>query len=175
MQHNKFPEKISIIVAVGKDGAIGRNNSLIWHLPGDLPRFKRLTTGRTVIMGRNTWQSLPHAPLPDRRNIVLSYNPDFKPSGAEVYSSLPAALAACADEREVFIIGGGKVYSEAFSFATNLYLTEVDADTPDADTFINLDFLHNFTIVKSEPGKSTGHSPSFRFVDYALDFCSQKK
>lgn len=124
---------ITLVAAVARDGAIGRDNALLWHLPEDLARFKALTLGKPVVMGRKTWDSLPlkFRPLPDRRNLVVSRSATALP-GAEVFASLDAALAACA-EPEVCVIGGGEIYALALPLAAKLALTEVDATFPDAD------------------------------------------
>lgn len=125
---------LSIIAAVAKDGAIGRDNSLLWRLSSDLKRFKALTTGHSIVMGRRTWESLPNGALPERRNIVISSSLK-EAKGAEVYPCLQSALVAVSQESEVFIIGGGKVYEEAITLVSRLYLTEVDASFADADTY----------------------------------------
>lgn len=127
--------EVNMIVAVGKDGAIGRNGDLIWHIREDLRRFKALTLGHPVIMGRKTWESLPKRPLPGRVNIVITRNPDYKAEGAEVVTSPDAALAK-AGEDSPFIMGGEQIYRLFMPLATTLFLTEVDAACPDADAFI---------------------------------------
>jgi dihydrofolate reductase len=119
--------RITLIAAVARNGVIGRNGAIPWRIPGDLPRFKRITMGHPVIMGRRTWESLGR-PLPGRRNIVISRTPGFTPAGAEVFESLEGALAACADSPEVFVIGGTEAYREALAVADRLLLTEIDAD-----------------------------------------------
>lgn len=119
---------LSIIAALALNRAIGVNNDLIYHLPNDLKRFKQLTTGHTIIMGRRTFESLPKGALPHRRNIVLSTTQKTY-EGCEVYASLQEALSHCQDEAEVFVIGGAMVYAEALPLADTLYLTHV-ADTP---------------------------------------------
>lgn len=124
---------VSIIAAIGKNNELGKNNDLVWHFKDDMKFFKETTTGSTVIMGRKTFESLPKA-LPNRRNIVISSNKDYKAQGAEVYTSSKAALKACEGEN-VFIIGGGRVYKELLPIADKLYLTEIDATCADADTF----------------------------------------
>lgn len=124
---------LSIIVAVAEDGAIGKGNDLLWRLPADLKRFKALTTGHSIIMGRRTWESLPNGALPNRRNIVLSRQ-KLELEGAEIYASLDEALKATSEEEEVFVIGGGQLYKEILALADKLYLTEVKASYPDADT-----------------------------------------
>lgn len=126
-------QDIILIAAVGRDGAIGRDGQLIWRMREDMRRFRRLTTGHPVVMGRRTFESLPAA-LPDRRNIVITRNAALAPGGAETAPSPEAALAMCAGESEVFIIGGGEIYRHFMPLATRLEITLVDRDTPDADT-----------------------------------------
>ena len=126
---------LSIIVAVGKNNEIGEGNRLLWHLPAELKHFKEITTGHTIIMGRKTFESLPKGPLPNRRNIVISRNPELKIGGAEVYSSLELALLKTINDDEVFIIGGAQIYRQTFPDADKLYLTKVHAEFPQADTF----------------------------------------
>ena len=116
--------KVAIIVAIAEGNAIGKDQQLLCHMPADLKRFKALTTGHTIIMGRKTFESLPHA-LPNRRNIVLTSQPNAYFPGCEVCSSLPEALACCAGEEEVFIIGGGQVYRQALSLTNKLYITYI--------------------------------------------------
>ena len=125
---------ISIIAAVAKNRAIGYQNKLIYWLPNDLKRFKALTTGHTIIMGRNTFLSLPKGALPNRRNIVLSRSQKVFP-GCDVYASLEEALKHCVPDEDIYVIGGASVYRQALKIADRLCLTEID-DTPgDADTF----------------------------------------
>lgn len=125
---------LSIIVAAAENNVIGNKNALIWHVSADLKHFKQLTTGHTVVMGRKTYESIGRA-LPNRRNIVISRNPDFRPEGCEVVPEIAEALRLTADEDEVFIIGGGTVYREMWDKADRLYLTLVHA-TPEGDTSI---------------------------------------
>ena len=125
---------ISIIVAVAQNHAIGFENKLIYWLPNDLKRFKALTTGHTIIMGRKTFESLPKGALPNRRNIVLSRQ-DIEFAGAERYPSLEAALAQCTNDEEVFIIGGASVYQEALPMAHKLYITYIEDTPAQADAF----------------------------------------
>jgi dihydrofolate reductase len=124
---------ISIVVARSRNGAIGRDGGLPWRLPSDLKRFRELTEGHTVVMGRRTFESLPEAfrPLPRRRNIVLSRDPSYSPVGAEVCSNLADALAASLD---CFVIGGGEIYTKALPVAERVYATEIDA-LVDGDVF----------------------------------------
>ena len=119
---------ITIIAAVAKNRAIGFENKLLYWLPNDLKRFKALTTGHTIIMGRNTYLSLPKGALPNRRNVVLSRSAKAFP-GCEVFPSLEKALKSCKDDEQVYIIGGARVYEQAIAFADRLCLTEIN-DTP---------------------------------------------
>ena len=126
---------ISIIAVLGKNSEIGQGNRLLCHLPADLKRFKEITSGRTVIMGRKTFESLPKGALPKRNNIVISRNKDLKIEGVTIYSSLDYALMKLMYEEEVFIIGGGQIYQQALPVADRLYLTKIHANFPDADVF----------------------------------------
>jgi len=121
--------RLVLIAAVARNGVIGSDNRLPWHLPEDLRHFRELTTGRAVIMGRRTWESLPERfrPLPGRRNIVVTRNPGYAAPGAVLAASLPAALAA-AGEDEAFVIGGAELYAAALPLAERLELTEIDRD-----------------------------------------------
>jgi dihydrofolate reductase len=118
---------LSLIAAMANQRVIGRDNTLPWRLPEDLQHFKRTTLGKPVIMGRKTWESLGR-PLPGRRNIVVSRNPDYLPVGGELVSSLEAAMAATADVEEAFVIGGADLYRQALPLAQRIYLTEIAGD-----------------------------------------------
>ena len=132
--------QLSIIVAMAGNKAIGYHNALPWHIPGDLARFKALTTGHTVIMGRRTFLSLPHGPLPNRRNIIVSTTLR-QLKGCDIYPSLHDAIDSCAGEKEVFIIGGECLYREALPFVSMLYITHVDRIPAHADAFFpDVDF-----------------------------------
>lgn len=126
--------RIVVVAAVAKDSAIGKDNTLLWHIPEDMARFRAITAAKPVVMGRLTWDSLPAKvrPLPGRRNLVVSRSVSALP-GAEVFAHLDAALAACATEPEVCIIGGSDIYRLAMPVADTLALTEVDATYPHAD------------------------------------------
>lgn len=122
--------RVSLIAAVAANGVIGNGNALPWRLPEDLKRFKALTLGHPVIMGRKTFESIGR-PLPGRRNIVISRNTLFAAEGCETAPSLDAALASCAGTtNEIFVIGGAQIYSEAMPLADRLYLTELRRDFP---------------------------------------------
>ncbi|UKJ06411.1 dihydrofolate reductase [Solitalea lacus] len=118
--------KISIVVAKAENNVIGKNNTLIWHLPADLKYFKLLTTGNTIIMGRKTYDSIGK-PLPNRRNIVISRNTELNIPGCDVVNSLEEALKITSNENEVFVIGGAEIYKQALTLANTLYVTEVKA------------------------------------------------
>ena len=130
---------ISIIANVARNRAIGFKNKLIYWLPNDMKRFKSLTTGHTIIMGRNTYLSLPKGALPNRRNIVLSRQSRSggfpNPPGCETFASLEEALKHCAADEDIYIIGGASVYRQAMPIADRLCLTEVDDTPAEADTF----------------------------------------
>ncbi|RTL46987.1 MAG: dihydrofolate reductase [Burkholderiales bacterium] len=157
--------RITLVAAVARDGAIGRDNALLWHLPDDLARFKALTLGKPVIMGRKTWDSLPprFRPLPGRRNLVVSRRLADLP-GAEVVPSVEAALAAC-PEPEVCVIGGGEIYALALPLADRLALTEVDATYPDADRHFPAWPRDRFTEASRE-ARTSADGLRYAFVDY---------
>lgn len=131
---------ISIIVAIAENMAIGKNNDLLWHIPSDLKRFKSITSGHPVIMGKRTWQSLPRRPLPNRRNIVITDVPGELIEGCEMAYSINEAIALCDPSDENFIIGGASVYRQFLPLANRLYLTLVHKPF-DADVFFpEIDF-----------------------------------
>ena len=123
---------VSIIVATSENRAIGKNNQLLWHLPGDLKHFKDITSGHSLIMGRKTFDSVGK-PLPSRRNIVVTRQ-EIIISGCEVVNSIDKALELCKDEDEVFIGGGAEIYKQAMKLTDRIYLTIVHQDF-EADTF----------------------------------------
>ena len=127
--------RVSAVVAASENGVIGREGGLPWHVSSDLKLFKEITLGKPVIMGRRTWESLPRKPLPGRRNIVITRQADFVAEGAELVHSVDEALAVCAGEADVSIIGGGQVYAEAMSRTDRIYLTRIHLEV-DGDTFL---------------------------------------
>ena len=155
---------ISIIAAVARNRAIGFENKLIYWLPNDLKRFKALTTGHTIIMGRNTFDSLPKGALPNRRNVVLSRSVKELP-GCEVYPSLDEALQSCKPEEDIYIIGGARVYRQAISKADRLCLTEVDDIPAQADTFFP-DYSDWQEAGRETHQKDERHEYEYAFVDY---------
>ena len=156
---------ISIIVAIAANNAIGKDNKLIYWLPNDLKRFKSLTTGHTIIMGRRTFESLPKGALPNRRNIVLSRmgKPEDFP-GAELFSSLNEAISAC--KGDVYVIGGASVYEEALPIADRLCLTCVHDTPAEADTFFpEIDSSHWKETMREEHDTDEKHAYRYAFVD----------
>lgn len=127
--------QVCAVVAASENGVIGREGGLPWHVSSDLKLFKEITLGKPVIMGRRTWESLPRKPLPGRRNIVITRQADFVAEGAELVHSVDEALAVCAGEADVSIIGGGQVYAEAMSRTDRIYLTRIHLEV-DGDTFL---------------------------------------
>ena len=155
---------ITLIAAVANGGAIGKKGELLWHIPEDLKHFKALTMDAPVIMGRNTWESLPFRPLPGRLNIIITSQADYTPvstskkavAAPTVVSSLEEAIAtaqpaADAADKDIFIIGGGRVYSEALPLADALELTGIPLDAPDADTFFPPIDPSRWQLVSSQP------------------------
>ena len=125
---------ISIIAAVSKNGVIGVDNKLPWDLPEDLKRFKELTTGNVVIMGRKTYESIGK-PLPNRINIVVTRDKNFFTPNVIVANSLDSALLKAGGNKDIFIIGGGEIYKQSIGFADKLYITEVDMEVEGDTTF----------------------------------------
>jgi dihydrofolate reductase len=125
---------ISIIAAVAEDNGLGKDNKLLWHIPGDLKRFKELTWGQSVIMGKRTWESLPKKPLPGRKNIVLTDIPGECIDCSITAYSVDDAISKCGEGEEIYIIGGGSVYRQFMNIADRLLITHVHKTAP-ADTW----------------------------------------
>lgn len=156
--------RISIIAAVAENGAIGYQNKLIYWLPNDLKRFKSLTTGHTIIMGHNTYLSLPKGALPNRRNVVLSRLQRTLPE-CQCYQSLDQALASCAPDEDVYIIGGASVYEQAITKADRLCLTLVKDTPAHADTFFP-DHSGWKETMREDHHADERHAFDYSFVDY---------
>jgi dihydrofolate reductase len=156
--------RLAVIAAVARNGAIGKDNALLLHLPGDLPRFKRLTLGGAIIMGRKTWESIGR-PLPGRHSIVLTRNPRWHAAGADTAPSLRAALALASSAPKVFVIGGAQAWAEAMPLADELILTEIDADL-EGDAFFPPWNRSEFEETAREAGPGSG-GLKFNFVTYA--------
>ena len=158
---------LTLIAAIDRRRAIGYRNRLLFWLPDDLKRFKALTTGHTILMGRRTFESLPKGALPHRRNVVLSTHPGLSLPGAEVYPTLEAALASCRPDEQVYVIGGASLYRQALPLADGLCLTEIDAEAPQADAWfppVDPAVWHE----KSRDARPADekHPCPFAFVDY---------
>ncbi|WP_297396068.1 dihydrofolate reductase [Acidiferrobacter sp.] len=156
--------KLALLAAVARNGAIGRDNGLPWHLPDDLRRFRALTLGKTVIMGRKTYESLPGA-LPGRHSIVVSRDGRYRAvrQDAQVAGSLDEALAQ-ARSTEVFIIGGASLYQQTLARADRLYLTEIDADVAGDAFFPRYDPADWETIADEAHRADDRHPHAFRFL-----------
>lgn len=125
--------KISLIVAMASNRAIGLNNKMPWHLSADLKKFKKITMGAPILMGRKTYESIGR-PLPGRTNIIISRNPSYSQAGCLVFNDIDKALASCGDAKEVFVIGGSDFYQSMLPVADTLYLTQIHQEFP-GDTF----------------------------------------
>ena len=157
---------ISIIVAIAENNAIGKDNKLLWHLPDDLKRFKRLTSGHPVIMGKKTFESLPIKPLPNRTNIVLSDIPDDKIDGCVMAYSIDDALSKCPEGEECFVMGGGMVYKQFLEIADRLYITFIHKYF-DADTFFPEVNFDKWALVEEEKHEDEGnYGFSFTYTVY---------
>ncbi len=154
---------LSLIVAIAKNRVIGVNNTLPWHLPEDLKRFRALTTGHHIIMGRKTYDSLGRL-LPGRTTVIVTRNQDYKVEGAIVVHSLEAAIAACGDDNEAFLIGGAELYKDGLKLGNKLYVTEIDAEY-EGDAF-----FPEFEMNEWESGQRESHQAEnnlrFSYITY---------
>ncbi len=173
--------KLALIAAVAENGAIGKDNQLLWHLPADLQHFKRLTTGHTVVMGRKTYESIGK-PLPNRTNVVVTRQPDYWAEGCIVVNSLEEAIAQATSARaadrlkprggpsqpsthQLFVIGGAELYAQALPLANTLYLTEVKA-SPEGDAFFPTLNLMDWNELSRRPYQpDERHAHAFEFVE----------
>lgn len=160
------PTRITIVAAVARNGAIGRRGDLLYHIREDLRRFKEITMGKPVIMGRKTFESFPNGALPGRRNIVITRNPAYAAPGVETAPSLEAAIAMVEGAAEAMVIGGGEIYRRAMPVVSSARLTVIDAEPADADTFMpafsDETWKPTFT---SEPFTDPRSGVTYRFVD----------
>lgn len=157
--------KISLIAALTRQHVIGLSNKTPWHLPADLKRFKQLTLGKPIIMGRKTYDSIGHI-LPDRPNIILSRSPQFKVASAAVASSLDDALAQCGSAEEVMIIGGAEVFEVSIDMADKLYLTWIESDIV-GDTYFPAFDKSKWVECASSFHKPDSNNPlAYTFTDY---------
>ncbi len=156
---------ITIIAAAAENDALGKDNSLIWHISEDLQRFKKLTSGHAIIMGRKTFESMPRA-LPNRRNIIVTRNKDYLAKDAEVCSSIENALSLVKDDIQPFIIGGGEIYRQSMALAECIELTRVH-DEFDADTFFpHIPETKWKLITEEKKSKSKTNNFSFSYLTY---------
>jgi dihydrofolate reductase len=154
---------IKIIVAISKNRVIGDSNKLIWHLPSDLKRFKEITTGHPIVMGRKTYQSIGR-PLPNRRNIIVTRDEEFEVEGCEVVNSIEEALLLT--NSDCFIIGGGEIYKQSLNLAEQIYMTQIDEEFEGDTTFPELD--RSWYVSKKEDFSSDEKNPynySFTFYE----------
>lgn len=156
---------ISIIVAIAENNAIGKNNDLLWHIPEDMKRFRQITSGHKIIMGKRTYESLPHRPLKDRTNIVISDIPGDRYEGAVMAYSIEEALEHCPVDEECFIIGGGMVYRQFLPLADKLYITRVDKPF-DADIFFPEIDPETWEETSRYEGTDKGFDFTYSFITY---------
>lgn len=157
----ELEQKISIIAAIGKNREIGKAGGLLWRIPEDLKRFKEITMGHPIIMGRTTYQSIGR-PLPGRDNIVVTRDLGFRAGGCTIVHSLEEAFQQAQNNNEIFIIGGGQIYQQTLPLATKLYLTLVEKEFPEADTYFP-DYSEFTKIVHEE--NREGSSYRYKFLE----------
>lgn len=161
---------VTLIAAVARNGVIGNANQLLWHLPEDMAHFREATRGHPVLMGRKTWESLPERfrPLPGRRNLVLSRQAVYQARGADVFTTVPAALDALRTNgaNRVFVIGGEQLYRLAMPWADELILTELDRDYQGDARFPSWPKDEFFEISRQQALQAPADGPNYDFVVY---------
>ena len=158
-------QRVALIAAMAENRVIGVDNTLPWHLPADLKHFRRLTTGHPVIMGRRNYESIGK-PLPDRTNIVVTRNPDYRALGCLVKHSLQEALSSASNTAEIFVIGGAEIYRQAFDHADRLYLTLVHAQV-NGDTYFPDFNQHQWQEISRERHEADDkHAYAYTFLVY---------
>ena len=166
-----------LIACLDKNNAIGYHNRLLFHLQADMTQFRQATTGHTILMGRKTFESLPHGALPHRRNIVISHQ-DLSLQGCDVYHSIDEALDSCQKEDTVFVIGGASIYEQTIGRADRLYLTEVEETCQQADShfpqFNKKEWNICSSILQKEKNKNTNRTYTFSFRIYERKIKSRK-
>jgi dihydrofolate reductase len=156
---------ITVIAAVAENNALGKENQLLWHLPDDFKRFKTLTSGHYIIMGRKTFESFPK-PLPNRTHVIVSRQSNYQPEGCIVVNSLEKAIEACPKTEEVFVIGGGEIYRQSIKVADKLDLTKVHHSF-EADTYFpEIDFTQWQLVFEEFHPKDDRHDFAFTFQTY---------
>jgi dihydrofolate reductase len=156
---------ISIIVAIAENYAIGKNNDLLWHIPEDMKRFKKITMGHKIIMGKRTYESLPYRPLKGRINIVISDIPGDRYEGCVMAYSIEEAMQHCRQDEECFVIGGGMVYRQFMPLADKLYITWIHKEF-EADTFYPEIDPGVWEEIERVPGAGEGPGFSYSFATY---------
>ena len=159
---------ISIIAAIGKNNELGKNNDLLWDLPRDMKHFRDTTRGHSVIMGRKTFESIGH-PLPNRRNIIISRDLDYKKEGTETVISIEDAMNLFKNSNEeIFVIGGAEIYKQLIDVVDKLYITHVDKEFPEAETFFPFIDEKKWQKTKSEKySKDEKNKYDLEFCEYA--------
>lgn len=158
--------EISIIVATSKNNVIGRDGGIPWHLSADLKRFKALTTGHPIVMGRRTFESIGR-PLPGRRNIIITRSVNNIIEGCDVVKSVEDLLNDASLDGEVFIIGGGEIYRQFLPYAKKVYLTEVETEIADGDTFFpELNLMEWMEVGRESHEADEKNDFNYAFVDY---------
>ncbi len=157
--------RVSLIVAMAKNRIIGANGAMPWHLPDELKRFKSITMGHHIIMGRKTWESIGRL-LPGRTTVIVTRQRNYAVAGAVIAQSLEAAIEACKNDREIFVIGGGELYRQALPIAQRLYLTTVDT-APDGDTHMpEIHFAQWREVSAEDHAADERHAHAYRFAVY---------
>ena len=159
---------VSIIVAMAKNRVIGKDNDMPWHLPADLQHFRKVTTGKPIIMGRKTYESIGR-PLPKRHNIIISRNCDYKVEGCDVVGSLDEAVKIAGDVEELFIIGGGFLYDETIDQADKLYLTFIDLEVEGDTFFPEYEHLNIQNIASEHHIKDEKNPYNYEFTEFIVE------
>jgi len=159
---------VSIIVAMAKNRVIGKDNDMPWHLPADLQHFRKVTTGKPIIMGRKTYESIGR-PLPKRHNIIISRNRDYKVEGCDVVGSLEEAVAIAGEVEELFIIGGGFLYNQTIDSADKLYLTFIDLDVEGDTFFPEYEHLNIKKIASEQHYKDDNNPYNHEFTEFIVE------
>lgn len=156
---------VTLIAAIAENNALGKEQSLLWHLPDDFKRFKALTSNHTIVMGRKTFETLPKR-LPDRKHIIITRQKTYKAEGCIVVSSIEEALSGATKEQEVFVIGGGEIYTLALPYADKIELTRVYQSFEGDAFFPELDWSEWKLVQKQFHSKDSRHVHDFSFLTY---------
>ncbi|MCX7861670.1 MAG: dihydrofolate reductase [Bacteroidales bacterium] len=163
-------QNLAIIVAIAQNGAIGKKNQLLWHIPEDLKYFKETTINHPVIMGWNTWLSLPKKPLPNRLNIILSYENTCL-EGCKVFTNIPDCLEFVKQQdKTCFVIGGASIYKQMIKYCNQLFITWIEKNCDDADAFFPLEEIHQFQLISEKQQYANSINANLRFCVYLRNF-----